>query len=310
MHAHHYPCILVRRQVNRLQQIMLPMRLRRGDTKAGCRERDRRRQACEDAGMGLRRQRTEPSAASLFIPRRQPLPSNSELRYTSSNVQITAMMVIDVNPRRKTMSAIFSYRSAFLRERIEPYDSTLAIRKRDIDTPTILSITTRSTRPTFQILMKFRMTKHIPSRFEDVGNICFEISLLCRSDMKKAPGTYSILFEPETQKKGAPAKGDGHPAPVKVEQTLHMVQQGRIDVRLSCFVLAFLPIPFEARDLRLMPFAVLRTDLGHLLPAHSPFATGLGIHCRIRLASIAWSAVNAPTDSLGRHVIMSLRVPS
>jgi hypothetical protein len=102
-------------------------------------------------------------------------------------VIIAAIMAKDVSPNKKIISAIFSYKSAFVLERMEAYENRLAIRNKNIETPTILSTTTVSTRPTFHSLTKFRMTKHIPSRLDDAGKICLDTSLLNCDDMAKTP---------------------------------------------------------------------------------------------------------------------------
>jgi hypothetical protein len=93
---------------------------------------------------------------------------------------------------RKMMSAVFSYFSAFVLDRIEIYDKILETRKRIIAIPTNSSIIVSI--PNFEILIKLSMTKHRPNKFADVGNICLDIFFfsLKLSDIEIPPDNFLL----------------------------------------------------------------------------------------------------------------------
>jgi hypothetical protein len=80
------------------------------------------------------------------------------------------------NPIKKIVSAIFSYNSDHLLDRMDAYEQKLDVKNKTIAITTTSSI--RVSFPNFKIFIKLSITKHNPNRFEDVGKICFEIFFL------------------------------------------------------------------------------------------------------------------------------------
>jgi len=100
----------------------------------------------------------------------------SGIFYMNSKMTTIEISARHPSPMKKIMSAIFSYFSVCLRERIDAYEKILEAKKTIISIPRASS--TIVLPDIFENLMKLSKTKQSPMRLAAVGKICWAIFFL------------------------------------------------------------------------------------------------------------------------------------